>query len=36
MSPNLTYPKAVKAAAHKVLDGATAKRGAATEALVGR
>src|ERR1700733_4533458 len=32
-SPNLTYPKAVKAAAHKVLDAAPAKRAAATEAL---
>jgi cation/acetate symporter len=26
VSPNLTYPKAVKAAAHKVLDGEAAKR----------
>jgi len=33
VSPNLTYPKAVKAAAHKVLDGDAAKRTAATEAL---
>jgi cation/acetate symporter len=33
VSPNLTYPKAVKAAAHKVLDAAPAKRTAATEAL---
>jgi cation/acetate symporter len=33
VSPNLTYPKTVRAAAHKVLDGATAKRAAATEAL---
>ena len=33
VSPNLTYPKAVKAAAHKVLDAAPAKRAAATEAL---
>jgi len=33
VSPNLTYPKAVKAAAHKVLDGETAKRAVATEAL---
>jgi cation/acetate symporter len=33
VSPNLTYPKAVKAAAHKVLDGETAKRSASTEAL---
>jgi cation/acetate symporter len=33
VSPNLTYPKAVKAAAHKLLDGAAAKRAAATEAL---
>jgi cation/acetate symporter len=32
VSPNLTYPLAVKAAAHKVLDGAPAKRAAATEA----
>jgi cation/acetate symporter len=30
VSPNLTYPKAVKAAAHKVLDAAPAKRAAAT------
>ncbi|HSY06913.1 MAG TPA: cation acetate symporter [Steroidobacteraceae bacterium] len=33
ISPNLTYPKAVKAAAHKVLDAAPAKRAAASEAL---
>jgi cation/acetate symporter len=33
VSPNLTYPKTVKAAAHKVLDAAAAKRAAATEAL---
>ncbi len=33
VSPNLTYPKAVKAAAHKVLDAEAAKRAAATEAL---
>jgi len=33
VSPNLTYPKAVKAAAHKVLDGEAAKRSAAVEAL---
>jgi cation/acetate symporter len=33
LSPNLTYPKAVKAAAHKVLDEDSAKRAAATEAL---
>ena len=33
VSPNLTYPKTVKAAAHKVLDAAPAKRAAATEAL---
>src|SRR5271169_3403133 len=33
VSPNLTYPKAVKAAAHKVLDAAPAKRAAASEAL---
>jgi cation/acetate symporter len=32
VSPNLTYPKAVKAAAHKVIDAAPAKRAAATEA----
>jgi len=33
VSPNLTYPKAVKAAAHKVLDGEAAKRSAASAAL---
>jgi cation/acetate symporter len=33
VSPNLTYPKAVKAAAHKVLDAAPAKRAAVAEAL---
>jgi cation/acetate symporter len=33
VSPNLTYPKAVKAAAHKVLDAAAAKRAAASEGL---
>jgi cation/acetate symporter len=33
VSPNLTYPKAVKAAAHKVLDAAPAKRAAVEEAL---
>jgi cation/acetate symporter len=33
VSPNLTYPKAVKAAAHKVLDAAPAKRATASEAL---
>jgi cation/acetate symporter len=33
VSPNLTYPKAIKAAAHKVLDAAPAKRAAATEGL---
>jgi cation/acetate symporter len=33
VSPNLTYPLAVKAAAHKVIDAAPAKRAAATEAL---
>src|SRR5277367_3481503 len=33
VSPNLTYPLAVKAAAHKVLDGEAAKRAAATDAL---
>jgi cation/acetate symporter len=32
VSPNLTYPLAVKAAAHKVLDAAPAKRIAAVEA----
>ncbi|HEY0801429.1 MAG TPA: hypothetical protein VGD54_11335, partial [Steroidobacteraceae bacterium] len=33
VSPNLTYPKAVKAAAHKVLDGEAAKRAVSTTAL---
>ncbi len=33
VSPNLTYPAVVRAAAHKVLDGAAVKRAAATEAL---
>ena len=33
VSPNLTYPKAVKAAAHKVLDGEAAKRSASSGAL---
>jgi cation/acetate symporter len=33
VSPNLTYPKAVKAAAHKVLEGDAAKRAPATQAL---
>src|SRR5450631_4343059 len=33
VSPNLTYPKAVKAAAHKVLEAEPAKRAAATDAL---
>ncbi|HMD59362.1 MAG TPA: cation acetate symporter [Steroidobacteraceae bacterium] len=33
VSPNLTYPLAVKAAAHKVLDGEAAKRAAAADAL---
>jgi len=33
VSPNLTYPKAVKAAAHKVLDAEAAKRATLTEAL---
>src|SRR5208283_4209473 len=33
VSPNLTYPLAVKAAAHKVLYGEPAKRAAATDAL---
>ena len=33
VSPNLTYPLAVKAAAHKVLDAEPAKRGAAADAL---
>jgi len=32
VSPNLTYPLAVKAAAHKVLDAEPAKRAAAAEA----
>jgi len=33
VSPNVTYPLAVKAAAHKVLDAEPAKRSAATAAL---
>src|SRR3984893_6303263 len=33
VSPNLTYPKAVKAGAHKVLEAAEPKRAAAAEAL---
>jgi cation/acetate symporter len=33
VSPNLTYPLAVKAAANKVLDGEPAKRAALAEAL---
>jgi len=33
VSPNLTYPKAVKAAAHKTLDGEAAKRTKITAAL---
>lgn len=33
VSPNLTYPKAVKAAAHKVLDAAPAKRALAEAAV---
>lgn len=33
VSPNLTYPKAIKAAAHHVLDGEAAKRAASTTAL---
>jgi cation/acetate symporter len=33
VSPNLTYPKAVKAAAHKVLDGEATKRAADSAAL---
>src|SRR5271169_2339909 len=33
VSPNLTYPIAVKAAAHKVLDAEPAKRAAATDGL---
>ena len=33
VSPNLTYPKAVKAAAHKVIDGSGAKLAVANEAL---
>jgi cation/acetate symporter len=32
VSPNLTYPKALKAAAHKVLDAQAAKRAVADEA----
>jgi cation/acetate symporter len=35
VSPNLTYPKAVKAAAHKVLDAESAKRAVANEAING-
>ena len=34
VSPNLTYPKAVRAAAHKVLDAAPAKRAALDAILV--
>jgi len=33
VSPNLSYPLAIKAAAHKVLDGEAAKRATASEAL---
>jgi len=33
VSPNLTYPKAVKAAAHKVLDGEAAKRATDVQAI---
>jgi cation/acetate symporter len=33
VSPNLTYPKAIKAAAQKVVDGAPAKVASITEAL---
>ena len=33
VSPNLPYPKAVKAAAHKVIDAAPAKRAVASAAL---
>jgi len=33
VSPNLTYPKAVKAAAQKVVDGAPARMASITEAL---
>ncbi|HJW52781.1 MAG TPA: cation acetate symporter [Burkholderiaceae bacterium] len=33
VSPNLTYPKAIKAAAQKVIDGAPAKMAPITEAL---
>jgi cation/acetate symporter len=33
VSPNLTYPKAVKAAAHKLLETEAAKRAAAADAL---
>lgn len=35
VSPNLTYPKPIKAAAHKTLDGEAAKRATLTEALSG-
>jgi cation/acetate symporter len=35
VSPNLTYPKAVKAAAHKLLDAESAKRAVANEAING-
>jgi len=34
VSPNLSYPLTIKAAAHKVLDGEPAKRSAATAALI--
>jgi cation/acetate symporter len=33
VSPNMTYPKAIKAAAQKVIDGAPAKMAPITEAL---
>jgi cation/acetate symporter len=33
VSPNLTYPKALKAAAHKVLDAEAAKRALSSEAM---
>jgi len=33
VSPNLTYPKAVRIAAHKVLDGEAAKRATIAEAI---
>jgi cation/acetate symporter len=35
VSPNLTYPKPIKAAAHKVLDSEAAKRASLTQILTG-